>query len=114
MKAGDRVSEGSVVVVLDGVAAAAPGVPAAAPSPPPAEAAPAPAAVAPPAPPPSLAGTATVAARALAAPAEGAEGRLPHASPTIRRLARELGVELARVEGTGPKGRILKEDLGGS
>ena len=35
----------------------------------------------------------------------------PHASPAIRRFARELGVELERVPGTGPKGRIQKEDV---
>ena len=36
---------------------------------------------------------------------------LPHASPSIRKFARELGVDLARVQGSGPKGRILKEDV---
>jgi pyruvate dehydrogenase E2 component (dihydrolipoamide acetyltransferase) len=35
----------------------------------------------------------------------------PHASPAIRRFARELGVDLGRVRGTGPKGRIQKEDV---
>lgn len=35
----------------------------------------------------------------------------PHASPAIRKLARELGVDLARVTGTGPKGRITREDV---
>ena len=38
-------------------------------------------------------------------------GQLPHASPGIRKLARELGVDLTQVHGTGPRGRILKEDL---
>jgi pyruvate dehydrogenase E2 component (dihydrolipoamide acetyltransferase) len=38
---------------------------------------------------------------------------LPHASPTIRRLARELGVPLGEVGGTGPKGRITQDDLQG-
>lgn len=35
----------------------------------------------------------------------------PHASPAIRKMARELGVDLARVTGTGPKGRITREDV---
>jgi pyruvate dehydrogenase E2 component (dihydrolipoamide acetyltransferase) len=38
---------------------------------------------------------------------------LAHASPAVRRVARELGVDLAQVQGTGPKGRILKEDVQG-
>lgn len=38
---------------------------------------------------------------------------LPHASPSIRRFARTLGVDLAGVTGTGPKGRILREDVEG-
>lgn len=42
-----------------------------------------------------------------------AKGRKAHASPAMRRLARELGVDLARVKGSGPKGRILKEDVQG-
>jgi pyruvate dehydrogenase E2 component (dihydrolipoamide acetyltransferase) len=36
---------------------------------------------------------------------------LPHASPSIRKFARELGVDLARVQGSGPKGRIQREDV---
>ena len=39
--------------------------------------------------------------------------RKAHASPTVRRFARELGVDLAKVEGSGRKGRILREDVQG-
>nr|WP_207281087.1 dihydrolipoyllysine-residue acetyltransferase [Thiocystis violacea] len=42
-----------------------------------------------------------------------ATGRKSHASPGVRRFARELGVDLARVKGSGPKGRILKDDVQG-
>ena len=38
-------------------------------------------------------------------------GEAPHASPAIRRFARELGADLARMRGSGPKGRILKTDV---
>jgi pyruvate dehydrogenase E2 component (dihydrolipoamide acetyltransferase) len=44
-----------------------------------------------------------------AAPA--AEGQSYHASPSVRAYARQTGVELSRVVGTGPKGRIVKEDV---
>jgi pyruvate dehydrogenase E2 component (dihydrolipoamide acetyltransferase) len=40
-----------------------------------------------------------------------AQGRTPHASPAVRRFARELGVDLARVKGSGRKGRVLKDDV---
>ncbi len=40
-----------------------------------------------------------------------ATGRTPHASPAVRRFARELGVDLARVKGSGRKGRIVKDDV---
>jgi pyruvate dehydrogenase E2 component (dihydrolipoamide acetyltransferase) len=48
-------------------------------------------------------------------PLELAEGLAAkaHASPSVRKFARELGVELAAVQGTGPKGRILKDDIQG-
>ena len=42
-----------------------------------------------------------------------ATGRTPHASPAVRRFARELGVDLRQVKGSGPKGRILKGDVQG-
>jgi len=38
-------------------------------------------------------------------------GNKPHASPSVRKFARELGVDLARVVGSGPKGRVLIEDV---
>jgi pyruvate dehydrogenase E2 component (dihydrolipoamide acetyltransferase) len=41
------------------------------------------------------------------------EGARVHAGPAVRKLARELGVELSEVKGSGPKGRILKDDVDG-
>jgi pyruvate dehydrogenase E2 component (dihydrolipoamide acetyltransferase) len=38
-------------------------------------------------------------------------GSLAHASPGVRRFARELGADIAQIKGSGPKGRILKEDI---
>jgi pyruvate dehydrogenase E2 component (dihydrolipoamide acetyltransferase) len=100
---GDKISEGSVVVVVQTGSGAA--APAAASSPAPAAAsAPAAAATAPAAPP--------AAAAAAAAPAAGLVlGAKTHASPSVRAFARELGVDLGKVPATGPKGRILKEDI---
>ncbi|MCW5631763.1 MAG: dihydrolipoyllysine-residue acetyltransferase [Rubrivivax sp.] len=102
VKLGDKVSKGSPVLVLEGAAGAAAPAPAAAAAPPasPAAAAAAPAAVA---------ATAAMPAHDPAAP----KGRLPHASPTIRKLARELGVPLDEVTGSGPKGRITEADVQG-
>ncbi len=50
----------------------------------------------------------------MPSPAEflaGSGGPKSHASPSVRRFARELGVDLARIKGTGPKGRITQEDV---
>uniref|UniRef100_UPI00181719A8 2-oxo acid dehydrogenase subunit E2 n=1 Tax=Polaromonas sp. TaxID=1869339 RepID=UPI00181719A8 len=66
-------------------------------------AAPAPA----PAPAPTTAPTTAVPAHEPSAPA----GRLPHASPSVRKFARELGVPLVEVKGSGPKGRITQDDV---
>jgi len=125
VKIGDKVSEGSLVLTLessgDGAAAESPAqkpAPAPAQQPAPRAApAPSPAPVAQPAPqsphPPSLS---RVEREASSAPADAmtrmeAGFARAHASPSIRRFARELGVDLARVRGTGPKERVLKEDI---
>ena len=103
VKVGDKVKKGSPIAMLLGAAGAA------APASPTASAA-APAAAAP------AAAPATAAAPAAAVPAHdptAAKGALPHASPSIRRFARELGVPLAEVKGSGPKGRITQTDVQG-
>ena len=80
-----------------------------APAPAPAKAAPAPAKPAPkPAPQPA---TLTLAASRGEAPARGAAAEKALASPAVRRRARELGIELTLVPGTGPEGRITHEDV---
>ncbi len=105
VKVGDKVKKGSPIAMLVGVAGAA--APTAAPA-----AAPVPAAAAAPSAAPVAATTAAAAALPAYAPGS-ATGSLPHASPSIRRLARELGVPLAEVQGTGPKGRIVQTDVQG-
>ncbi|HBC3561336.1 TPA: pyruvate dehydrogenase complex dihydrolipoyllysine-residue acetyltransferase [Vibrio cholerae] len=93
---GDKVKTGSLIMVFEVVGAA----PVAAPV----QAAPAPAAA-----------PAQTAAPAAAAPATSGEFQenheYSHASPVVRRLAREFGVNLAKVKGSGRKNRILKEDV---
>ena len=97
---GSRVSAGTLVARLE-VAESAGAPPAAAEQAPPAAA---PAPVATPAPAPS-----PVPTPAAMPPADVSV----HASPSIRRYARTLGVALGKVAGTGPKGRILREDVEG-
>ncbi|MRR51158.1 MAG: dihydrolipoyllysine-residue acetyltransferase [Rhodocyclaceae bacterium] len=129
VQVGDKLSEGSLVLLLEaGAEAAAPTsqaatAPATAPAPTPA---PATASAAVPA--PAAASTAaaadfrpteaepTQAPRPfhMPTPAEmihDTDGVKPHASPSVRRFARELGVDVARVKGTGPKSRITQQDV---
>ena len=105
VRIGDKVSQGSVVAIVEAVGAAAPAPAASAPAPAPAAAVAAP-----------VAAAATRSAPTAALPAHepsAPKGSLPHASPTIRRLARELGVPLDEVKGSGPKGRITQDDVQG-
>ena len=98
VKLGDKVSEGTPILVLE--AEGAPAADAA----PAAQAAPSKAPVSaieatmPPRPPVPLEPKEAVASK-------------PHASPSVRKFARELGVDLARVKGSGPKGRIVHSDV---
>ena len=109
VKVGDKVSQGSLILSLEvsdavGAAAAAPAAVAVTSAPAPAQA-----------PVAAAAKVAPVAPEASAAPAlapvDEAGFAHAHASPGVRRFARELGVDLAKVKGSGPKSRILKEDI---
>lgn len=111
VKLGDKIKEGSVVLVLE-TADAATAAPVASPAPAAVAAPAAPAVVAPVAaqlstPVAHVAPTAAVPAHEPTAPT----GSLPHASPSVRKFARELGVPLGEVRGSGPKGRIVEDDV---
>jgi len=122
VKVGDKVSEGSLVLLMeldaDG-ATAAPAVSAPAQSATPvalaAPAAAVPVAAAPVTTAPVAPLSPVVAAAASAPVAEAvtgaAPGSLPHASPSVRKFARELGVDLRQLQGSGPKGRIQQSDV---
>ena len=99
LKAGDRVSQGAVILVLETAATvvSAPAAPAPAPTAPTQA--------------PQVAAAAQPASAPLAAVESVPGGAQPHASPAIRKFARELGVDLARVKGTAPKNRISREDV---
>jgi pyruvate dehydrogenase E2 component (dihydrolipoamide acetyltransferase) len=98
---GGLVSAGDLIVTLQAATTAAPAAPSA-------PAAPAPVAVVamPVAPAPAAARPAPASVAAASSSVAGT-----HASPSVRQLARELGVDLGRVGGTGPKGRVLDSDV---
>jgi len=111
IKVGDRVSQGTPLVVLEDT-----GEPTAEPPTMIGQQEATPPAAAPPAPVPEVAPPAVRPAAAAAPAGAPAEEVVPdfvgiHAGPSVRRLARELGVDLSSVKGTGPKDRITKEDL---
>ena len=118
VKMGDKLNIGDLLAVLESVAApaavaAVAAVPVAsttqAPAPQAAKAAPVDAASLP------STGSAQTAVATLPAhePMAASSGSLPHASPSVRKFARELGVPLTEVKGAGPKGRITLEDVQG-
>ena len=98
VKLGDKVSEGTVILILGTGAAANPAV--AGMAAPAAAAAPAPAAAAAPSP-----------AQAAGGGVDEAAFGVAYAGPGVRKIAREMGVDLGRVKGSGDKGRITKEDV---
>jgi pyruvate dehydrogenase E2 component (dihydrolipoamide acetyltransferase) len=111
VKIGDKVNIGDLIAVVEGSGAASASPqpssqPSSQPSPQRGEAA-TPAVAAPSPAPERTAPTAALAPHEPAAPT----GQLPHASPSVRKFARELGVPLEEVKGTGPKGRITQEDV---
>ncbi|MDT4826066.1 Dihydrolipoyllysine-residue acetyltransferase component of pyruvate dehydrogenase complex [compost metagenome] len=106
VKVGDTVNIGDLIAVLEGAAGAV--APASAPAPAQATAA-APAAATTSAPAPAAAAPATAAPAHQ--PTSAPTGSLPHASPSVRKFARELGVPLEEVKGSGLKGRITQDDV---
>ncbi|MGE8657276.1 MAG: dihydrolipoyllysine-residue acetyltransferase [Achromobacter sp.] len=108
VKVGDKVAKGSVVVVVEGSAPAA--APAKAEAAPARSEAPAAKAQAPAAPAAPAVGSRPAPTAALE-DANLKPGQLPHASPSVRKFARELGVNLSKVKGTGPKDRITADDV---
>ncbi len=107
IKVGDKVSEGALIIEVAGSGAAA----AAAPAPQAAAPAPAPVQAAPAAPAPT-AQTPVASGVAAAYGTINEEGfAKAHAGPSTRKLARELGVDLSLVKGSGQKGRITAEDV---
>ena len=118
VKVGDSISEGGLVLLLepsDASASAASSAPVPpTPAPHAAPATPVQKTVAPPAAPiptpPVVSAPTSTPAPVRAEPASSIDGA-SHASPSVRKFARELGVTIAQVKGTGPKGRISQEDV---
>jgi len=120
IKLGDKASEGTVILMLDTAGVAATAAPVAAPAPaatstPAAASPPAPAPAAAAAPAPAVAAAAPAPAKAtapaVAAPVDAEAFKGAHASPSVRKYARQHGADLSRVKGTGPNSRILQEDV---
>ncbi|WP_295546983.1 dihydrolipoyllysine-residue acetyltransferase [uncultured Pseudacidovorax sp.] len=110
VKVGDTVNIGDLIGLMEGAAGSAPAASPAAPAP---ASAPAQAAATPA--PAQAAAASAAAATSVPAhdPTKTPATGLPHASPSVRKFARELGVPLEEVKGSGPKGRITQEDVQG-
>jgi pyruvate dehydrogenase E2 component (dihydrolipoamide acetyltransferase) len=112
VKLGDKVAEGSMILLLEASEGEAPGaqppksVEEAAPSAP----APKPTAASAPAAEPASVPMPRPAPVPLE-PVADVPAFKPHASPSVRKFARELGADLGRIQGSGPKGRITQEDV---
>ncbi|HVJ59988.1 MAG TPA: biotin/lipoyl-containing protein, partial [Burkholderiaceae bacterium] len=107
VKVGDTVNIGDLLGTVESAGSPA----AASPAPAAAAAAPAAAKSESAAPAPAAAPAAAAAPVAAHNPTVAPTGALPHASPSVRKFARELGVPLAEVKGSGPKGRITQDDV---
>jgi len=107
VKVGDSVSEGTEIIVVEAEGASAP---AAAPAPKAPVEQPADLPQVAPVKPVPAAPSALAQAPIIPA-GEGGARRPSHASPSVRKFARELGVDVGRVTGTGPKGRITQDDI---
>lgn len=113
VKLGDTLNIGDLLAILEGAAVPVAAAPASAPSVS-AVSAPATATASMSAAASAPAATATMAVPLpVHEPAAPAQGGLPHASPSVRKFARELGVPLGELKGSGPKGRITLDDVQG-
>jgi len=108
VKVGDTVNIGDLIAVIEGTGG---GGAAAAPAPAQAAQAAASASASAPAPAASPAPAPSAAPVAAHDPTVAPSGKLPHASPSVRKFARELGVPIDEIKGSGPKGRITQEDI---
>jgi len=111
VKIGDKVSEGSLVLTLEAGATENESQPVAAAPEPAAPAVPVPARAVAPSPAATPPVTAVASPTATLEQVDETKSGLTHASPSVRRFARELGVDLAGVAGSGPKGRVQREDV---
>jgi pyruvate dehydrogenase E2 component (dihydrolipoamide acetyltransferase) len=108
VKVGDKINIGDLLAILEGAASVSPVISAATPTPSSVRAEPVEASQS-----PSTSSGRTEMAAPAHNPTVAPSGALPHASPSVRKFARELGVPLEEVKGSGHKGRITEADIQG-